>query len=135
MPLFPVSPDRLNTTTYYDYQLPDSPTRSPLRERKHSDVHGMVARFNSLDIKDHADLRKRDEAALRRAQMGREEAEEELRKTKEESQRLEKELAEVKEREKKVVKRLDVIIVSYIVDACVESVKLIIFRVLGRSSS
>jgi len=73
----------------------------------------MVARFNSLDIKDHAEMRKKDEAALRRAQMGREEAEEEMRKMKEESGRLEKELEETREREKKVVKRLDVVMVSY----------------------
>jgi len=72
----------------------------------------MVARFNSLDIKDHAELRKKDEAALRRAQMGREEAEEEMRKVKDESRRLEKEIEEAKEREKKVVMRLDVVMVS-----------------------
>lgn len=114
MPLFPVSPERLNIATYYE--LPDSPTRSPRHDRNISDVHGMVARFNSLDIKDHAELRKKDEAALRRAQMGREEAEEELRNTREQSQRLEKELEEVKEREKKVVKKLNVVMVAHTPD-------------------
>jgi len=109
MPLFPVSPERLNIASFYE--LPDSPTRSPRQKREASDVHGMVARFNSLDIKDHAELRKKDEAALRRAQIGREEAEGEARSLKADSQRLEKELEDAKERERKVMKRLDVVMV------------------------
>lgn len=130
MPLFPVSPERMNASSHHHYyEMPDSPTHSPKHGRV-SDVHGMVARFNSLDIKDHAELRKKDEAALRRAQVGREEAEGEmrwmkaglerlegeLRESKEQQskivEKLEAELGESKEREKKLAKRLDVVMVS-----------------------
>lgn len=71
----------------------------------------MVARFNSLDIKDHAELRKRDKAALERAQMGREEAESELKKTREHIRALKKEQDESKDRERKVMRRIDVLMV------------------------
>lgn len=95
---------------------PDAPLgsthSSPTRHRnQHSDVQGMVARFNALEIKDHAELRRRDEAALKRAQMGREQAEEEVRRTREECRSLRKDLEEARERERRVVRRLDTVMV------------------------
>ena len=92
-----------------------------LHVRTNSDVQGMVARFNSLDIKDHADLRKKEAAALKRAQMARddaqaqfeaekvarEELEEEFAKQREECRALRKNAEEGKQRELKVSKRLE----------------------------
>ena len=85
---------------------------SPTRQRnQQSDVQGMVARFNALDIKDHAELRRRDEAALKRAHMAREQAEEEARRTKEECRSMRRDIDEGKERERRVVRRLDAVMV------------------------
>ena len=119
MPLFPLSPERQNRvaqhTSPYGGGLPPSPTMPDLGKHSHvrtsSDVQCMVARFNSLDIKDHAELRRKDEAALKRAQMGREEAEEQVKRHREEGRRLKKELDESSDRERKVMKRLDAVMV------------------------
>ncbi|KAB8556633.1 hypothetical protein FH972_025669 [Carpinus fangiana] len=120
MPLGSLPPDRVqNTPRFGQTSVPQSPSlpiigsSPPKHVRQNSDVQGMVARFNSLDIKDHAELRKRDEAALRRAQMGREEAETELRRIREEARRLEKEQAESKDQLRKVMKRNDVLMVGH----------------------
>ena len=119
MPLFPISPERVNAGRGQPQSpngFPMSPSLPDLGKPKHnkanSDVQGMVARFNSLDIKDHAELRKKDEAALKRAQLGREEAEEQLRRVREETRRMKRELDEGGERERKMMKRLDVVMVS-----------------------
>ncbi|KAF2756973.1 hypothetical protein EJ05DRAFT_477196 [Pseudovirgaria hyperparasitica] len=112
-------------------RLPFSPSLPEFRgfkqspSRTASDIHvqGMVARFNSLDIKDHKDLARRDEVAIKRSEMAREMAELELKKAKEEkdeleryagkyreeARRLRKEVEEGRERERKVAKRLDVL--------------------------
>lgn len=71
----------------------------------------MVARFNSLDIRDHVELRKKDEAALKRAQMGREEAEEQLKRVREESRKLKRDLDDGGDRERKMMKRIDTVMV------------------------
>lgn len=121
-PLFPLSPERVNATRHAAYNsnggtsMPQSPSLPDLGlSNKHrpsnSDVQAVIARFNSLDIKDHAELRKRDEAALRRAQMGREEAENEVKKSREENRALRKDIEEGKDRERKVAKRLEVVMV------------------------
>ncbi len=73
----------------------------------------MVARFNSLDIKDHAELRKKDEAALKRAQMGREEAEAECQRMRQELRAVEAEREVEKDREKRVAKKLDIVMVNF----------------------
>lgn len=85
----------------------------PKHWRTNSDVQNIVARFNSLDIRDASEeRRKRDAAALKRAQMGREEAEAEVKKLKEDQRTAKSELEESKDRERRVMKRLDVVMVS-----------------------
>ena len=123
MPLFSLSPERINSQRgtmampqtdvgVFGSAMPE--LGSPKHVRDKSAVEGMIARFGSLDVKDHADLRKRDEAALRRAQLGREEAESEGKRLREEARLAKKEAEEAKERERKTVKRVDVLLVSTI---------------------
>lgn len=143
MPLFPLSPERVNgTRPPYDGKVPQSPSlpefmkggidpsvflnngtsTPPRHSRNNSEAHvgSMVARFDSLSIKDY---KQRDEVAIKRVEMAREmaelerdrlkgelkESQEEVRKLKEEARKTKKELEDVRERERKVVKRLDVV--------------------------
>lgn len=94
--------------------LPAMPTfRS--HGRTNSDVQGLVKRFEHLDVRDRdaesAERRKRHEAELRRAQIGREEAENDVARLREETRRLKKEGDESRDRERKVGKRLEVVMV------------------------
>ena len=70
-------------------------------------MQGKVAQFNNLN-KEAAQRRKDNEAALRRAVLGREEAENETRKLREGHRALKQQLEEDKERERKVGLRLEV---------------------------
>lgn len=106
------------------FVLPASPSLPEIHSfqrthgRTNSDVHvqGLVKRFEHLDVRDRdaesADRRKRHEAELRRAQIGREEAESDVKRLREEVRRLKKEGDEGRDRERKVAKRLDVVMVS-----------------------
>jgi hypothetical protein len=139
-PLLSLSPERVNgTRPQYGGHLPQSPSmpefvkpadfslnpgspKRPTHSRNNSEalVQGMVARFDSLSLKDHQQIHKRDEVAIRREQMAREMAELELAKVRkeredfegdnkryrEECRRLKKDLEEGKERERKLMKRL-----------------------------
>ncbi|KAL8715504.1 MAG: hypothetical protein Q9220_000839 [cf. Caloplaca sp. 1 TL-2023] len=108
-PLFPVSPERANRQA-----LPQSPSLpTDLHDsfksahlRENSDVQNKVAQFNSLS-KEAVQRRKDNEAAIRRAVLGREEAENETRRLKDESKILRRELEEGRAREKKVAERLE----------------------------
>lgn len=141
-PLFPLSPERVNgsrppyggTTTPQSPSMPEfvkpsefslnpsspSSRRSHTRNNSEALVQGMVARFDSLSIKDHQQMHRRDEVAIKRAEMAREMAELELGKVRkeredrendvkryrEECRRLKRDVEEQKERERKLVKRL-----------------------------
>lgn len=112
-PLFPVSPERANRQ-----QLPISPSRqsdfSPLHNetlkgyhsRNSSDVQGKVAQFNNLS-KEASQKRKDNEAALKRAMVGREEAESETRRLREENGLLRQEVEDAGVRENKVGARME----------------------------
>jgi hypothetical protein len=75
-----------------------------------------VKRFEILDVRDRdaesAQLSKRHEAELRRAQIAREEAESDVKRLREETRRLKKEGDDGRDRERKVGKRLEVVMVS-----------------------
>ena len=138
MPLFPISPERANNAASptHNKENVKTPTNAPIplspslpdlsfspssHFRASSDVQGMVARFNSLDIKDHAEIHKKDLAALKRAQMGREEAEEQLKWSKDHVRDLQQQLADLKkdmgeggQRETKMMNRLDSAMVGYV---------------------
>ncbi|KAL8943900.1 MAG: hypothetical protein Q9216_000794 [Gyalolechia sp. 2 TL-2023] len=108
-PLFPVSPERANRQA-----LPHSPSlpsdlHDPFKSahlRENSDVQNKVAQFNSLS-KEAAQRRKDNEAAMRRAVLGREEAETETKRLKDENRVLRKEIEEGRAREKRVAERLE----------------------------
>ena len=113
-PLFPISPERGNRQ-----QIPHSPSLpSDLSDpfishgKAPSDVQGKVAQFNNLS-KEAAQRRKDHEAALRRAVLGREEAESETRRMKEESRSLRKEVEESRGRERRVGERLEALMVGF----------------------
>jgi len=110
MPLIPVSPERTNRL------LPQSPS-APGLSRFHtehaaqhshgtSDVQGKVAQFNNLS-KEAAARRKENEAALKRAVMGREEAESETRRSREENRVLRKEVEEGRGRGRRLSERIE----------------------------
>ena len=71
-----------------------------------SDVQGKVAQFNSLS-RETTQKRKDNEAALKRAVVGREEAESELRRLKESNGDLKRKIGEYEQRERKVGLRLE----------------------------
>lgn len=114
-PLFPVSPERANRQ-----QLPHSPSMSSVshiqndsfssHSRQSSDVQGKVAQFNNL-TKEAAQRRKDNEAALKRAVLGREEAESETRRLKEENTVLRRDVEEGRGRERRVGERLESVMV------------------------
>ena len=116
-PLFPVSPERANRQF-----LPHSPSLpSDLGDpfvsnhvKAPSDVQGKVAQFNNLS-KEAAQRRKDHEAALKRAVLGREEAESETRRTKDESSVLRREIEEGRGRERRVGERLEALMVQSII--------------------
>ncbi|KAI9814182.1 MAG: hypothetical protein M1827_003348 [Pycnora praestabilis] len=110
-PLFPVSPERANQQRYPTPNVPNSPSLPDIDSLRHvkqtsSDVQGKVAQFNSLS-KEALERRRANEAALKRAVIGREEAESEARRIREDVRRLNKEVEEGKERERKVGERME----------------------------
>ena len=79
--------------------------------RGSSDVQGKVAQFNNLS-KEAAQRRKDNEAALKRAVLGREEAESEARRLKEENRVLRQDVEEGRARERRVGERMEGIMVG-----------------------
>lgn len=116
-PLFAVSPERANRQPFP--QSPSLPSdlanlRDPfvgVHSRTSSDVQGKVAQFNNLS-KEAIQRRKDNEAALKRAVMGREEAESETRRLKEENRVLRREIEEGRGRERKVSERIEGVMVG-----------------------
>ena len=112
-PLLPISPDRVNH---------QNPTVACLRSsvQRDSDVHDKIRQFNTLSHlppgATSASMSKQLErmtadAALRRAMIGREEAESEMRRYREESRVLRRQVEEGRERERKVGERLETVMV------------------------
>ncbi|KAJ4312955.1 hypothetical protein N0V84_009673 [Fusarium piperis] len=80
-----------------------------------STVHDKISQFNNLSVSMQSKQleRKTADAALKRAMLGREEAESELRRYREENKALRKAVDEGKEREKKVGERLETLMENY----------------------
>ncbi|KAI9820546.1 MAG: hypothetical protein M1832_003737 [Thelocarpon impressellum] len=115
-PLQPVSPERANqqkaaaTVTVATEGIPED-AREPERQRKRgdSDVQGKGTHAGTLS-KDVQQERKRErEAALKRAMLGREEAEGEARRAREEADRAREEAEEGRARERRVGERLEAV--------------------------
>ncbi|KAK4225807.1 hypothetical protein QBC38DRAFT_482080 [Podospora fimiseda] len=78
-----------------------------------SSVHEKINQFNSLAVQSKQLERKTADAALKRAMLGREEAEAEMRRYRDEARSLRKLVEEGKERERKVGERLETVMESY----------------------
>jgi len=110
-PLHQVSPERANQQrpqSVYD----ESPGGLLSRHSRESSVHDKVAVFNSLAYQGKQLERKTNDAALKRAMLGREEAESEMRRYREDVRALKKQLEEGQGRERKVMERLENVMVS-----------------------
>lgn len=83
-------------------------------ESRESSVTDKISQFNNLSVSMQSKQleRRTADAALKRAMLGREEAEAELRKYREENKALRKSTEEGKERERRVGERLEALMVS-----------------------
>ena len=113
-PLHQIPPERVN-------QQRHSPSKDSLNgSRGHSrdsSVHEKVAAFNTLAMQSKQLERKVNDAALKRAELGREEAECEMRRWRYEAEELRKQLEESQRRERKVSERAE----HYMVCSCIKS--------------
>lgn len=105
-PLQAVTPDRVNRC--------DSIFSSLRGEARDSSVHEKIHQFNNLSIAMQSKQmeRKTADAALKRAVVGREEAEAEMKRMRDELMLLMKDIDEGKERERKVGERLETVMVG-----------------------
>ncbi|KAG5925029.1 hypothetical protein E4U42_004480 [Claviceps africana] len=106
-PLQPVTPERANRQ--------DSIFSSLRSDRRESPVHDKVNQFNNLSIAMQSKQmeRKTADAALKRAMLGREQAEAEVKRLRDEAHALRKEMEQGKERERKVGERLEAVMENY----------------------
>lgn len=109
-PLTQASPERVNQQRQSLYD--GSPAASLIGgHSRDSSVHERVAAFNSMAFQTKQGERKIADAALKRAMLGREEAEEKMRQFKRDVETLSKKIEESREREKKVAQRLESVMV------------------------
>ncbi|KAK2597979.1 hypothetical protein QQS21_005895 [Conoideocrella luteorostrata] len=106
-PLQAVTPERVNRR--------DSIFSALRGESRDSSVHEKISQFNNLSIAMQSKQmeRKTADAALKRAMVGREEAEAELKRLRGETLLLRKEVDEGRERERKVGERLEAVMDNY----------------------
>lgn len=112
-PLQPVSQERVNQqrdSTLF-YSTSSRPEHLSTHHSRDSSVHDKITQFNSLSVQSRQLERKTADAALKRAMLGREEAEAEMRLYRDESRSLRKQIEESRERERKVGERLETIMV------------------------
>ncbi|KAI9903175.1 hypothetical protein N3K66_002527 [Trichothecium roseum] len=110
-PLQNLSPDKVN-----QQQTQGGHKRSDSRSKDNSSsVHDKVSQFNNLSVSSagRSMERKTADAALKRAMLGREEAEAETRRLRDEIKALNKTLEEGKDRERKVGERLEAVMENY----------------------
>ncbi|KAK0613342.1 hypothetical protein B0T14DRAFT_438682 [Immersiella caudata] len=82
-------------------------------DSRDSSVHDKINQFNSLTMQSKQLERKTADAALKRAMLGREEAETEMRRYRDEARHLRKQVEEGRERERKVGERLETMMENY----------------------
>ncbi|GJN84988.1 hypothetical protein PLIIFM63780_008552 [Purpureocillium lilacinum] len=107
-PLQAATPDRVN-------QCRESFVSALRSEGRDSSVHDKISQFNNLSVAMQSKQleRRTADAALKRAMVGREEAEAEIRRLKEEMRLLQKAVQEGKERERRVGERLETVMENY----------------------
>jgi hypothetical protein len=110
MALSQASLERVNQQRY-EHNSPSTCDDGTIHE---SSVHEKVAKFDSLASQGKALERKTADAALKRAMLGREQAEGEMRRYRDEARALRKQVEEGKDRERRVGERLETLMVSCI---------------------
>ncbi|KAL2755458.1 hypothetical protein ACRALDRAFT_2077467, partial [Sodiomyces alcalophilus JCM 7366] len=106
-PLNPISPGRAN------HQRESSFMASLRNELRDGSVNDKISQFNSLAMQSKTLERKTADAALKRAMLGREEAESDLRRYRDENKVLRTQLEKAKDREHRVSERLEVVMEQY----------------------
>jgi seryl-tRNA synthetase len=109
-PLLQISPERVNQQKN---ESGASPSIGAGGHSRDSSVYEKVAKFDSLASQSKALERKANDAALKRAMVGREEAETDMRRYREEVRTLRKQVEEGNARERKVGERLETVMVSF----------------------
>ncbi|KAI1206178.1 uncharacterized protein F4807DRAFT_440163 [Annulohypoxylon truncatum] len=115
-PLQPISSDRAN-----QQRDPASVASARSDHQRDSDVHDKIRQFNNMTHNGPAGAasmsrqleRKTADAALKRAMLGREEAEAEMRRYRDEARSLRKQIEESRARERKVGERLEDVMEKY----------------------
>ncbi|KAK3343618.1 hypothetical protein B0T25DRAFT_302977 [Lasiosphaeria hispida] len=87
--------------------------RSHVDDARDASVHDKISQFNSLTMQSKHLERKTADAALKRAMLGREEAESEMRRYRDEVRILKKHIDEAKDRERRVGERLETVMENY----------------------
>ncbi|KPM44248.1 hypothetical protein AK830_g2245 [Neonectria ditissima] len=111
-PLQAVTAERVNQQRESIFAHLRSESRGESRE---SSVHDKISQFNTLSVSMQSKQleRKTADAALKRAMLGREEAESDMRRYKDEVKTLRKAIEEGKDRERRVGERLETLMENY----------------------
>ncbi|KAL1855388.1 hypothetical protein Daus18300_011106 [Diaporthe australafricana] len=114
-PFDPVSSERLNMQLGSEQRLSINSLGSPTKKghSRDSSVSDKINQFNTLASQSKHLERKNADAALKRAVLGREEAEAEVRKYRDDVRALKKEVEEGRNRERKVGERLETVMENY----------------------
>jgi len=115
-PLHVASPERVNQQRqHYDVDSPSASLRDSKHHSRESSVRDRAAAINSTNppapFQGKQLERKTNDAALKRAMLGREEAETEMRRYREDVKALRRQVDEGKDRERKVGERLETVMV------------------------
>jgi hypothetical protein len=114
-PLHQMSPERANQQRFDTKPAQAlhgcSASHDASRHLRESSVSEKAARFESLAFQGKQLERRTNDAALKRAMLGREEAESEMRRYREETRQLKKQVEEGRDRERKVGERLENVMV------------------------
>ncbi|KAL6804642.1 hypothetical protein GGI42DRAFT_367669 [Trichoderma sp. SZMC 28013] len=108
-PLQMASPDRVNQRRDNLFGTLRAQGASSDNAGRDSTVHDKISQFNNMSMQARQQERKSADAALKRAMLGREEAEAEMRRIKDEAGALRREIEEGKERERRVGERLETV--------------------------
>lgn len=111
-PLQPLSHNQQRDSLFPSMRRANQQNHVDAFDARDSTVHDKVNQFNSLTMQSKALERKTADAALKRAMMGREEAEAEMRRYRDETRQLRKQIDDAKERERKVGERLETVMVG-----------------------
>ncbi|KAK1834514.1 hypothetical protein QBC39DRAFT_276808 [Podospora conica] len=112
-PLQPLSHNQQRDSLFPSMRRTNQENLADSLDARDSTVHDKINQFNSLTMQSKALERKTADAALKRAMVGREEAEAEMRRYRDEARQLRRQVDDAKERERKVGERLETVMENY----------------------